>query len=60
MGRYKKLNAHHLINYTANKKLRLDKSNGITLCEMCHKKFHSKYGNKNNNKQQLDEFLQKR
>jgi len=51
------LNAHHIENYATNKKLRLDKSNGTTLCKDCHIKFHKKYGKKDNNKQQLDEFL---
>jgi len=54
-GKY--LNAHHIKNYTGNKKLRFIKSNGITLCNICHTKFHKMYGYKNNDKQQLKEFL---
>ncbi len=52
-----RLNAHHIINYSTNKSLRLIDSNGITMCLSCHKQFHKKYGIKNNNQQQLDEFL---
>ena len=52
-----KLNAHHFINYSSNKKLRFIKSNGITFCDICHTKFHKKYGYKKNNKKQLNNFL---
>jgi 5-methylcytosine-specific restriction endonuclease McrA len=55
VGKY--LNAHHIKNYSSNKKLRLVTSNGITFCKKCHIKFHKKYGTRNNNKQQLNEFL---
>ncbi len=52
-----KLNAHHIKGYANNKKLRIDKNNGITLCGQCHNELHKKYGYKNNNKIQLDEFI---
>ena len=52
-----KLNAHHILNYSTHKELRLKKSNGITFCKKCHKQFHIKYGIKNNNRIQLDKFL---
>lgn len=52
----KELNAHHIENYSTNKDLRLIKSNGITLCKKCHNKFHKKYGIKNNNSNQIEEF----
>jgi len=52
-----KINAHHIENYSSNKKLRLKISNGITLCSCCHKEYHSEYGKKNNNRCQLKEFL---
>ena len=51
------LNAHHIINYSSNKELRLDGDNGITMCKSCHKEFHHIYGKKNNTRQQLNEFL---
>ena len=51
------LNAHHILNYSSNKELRFEDSNGITFCQPCHKQFHKKYSNKNNTQEQLDEFL---
>lgn len=51
------LNAHHIKNYSTNKSLRLIGSNGVTFCVDCHKDFHHIYGYKNNNRQQLEEFL---
>lgn len=51
------LNAHHIESWGSNKELRLIKSNGICFCEKHHLEFHKKYGKKNNNKEQLDEFL---
>ena len=52
-----KLNAHHIQNYSSYKELRFEESNGISLCGKCHKKFHKKYGYKNNTQEQLDEFI---
>lgn len=56
------LEAHHIENFSTNKELRLDESNGITLCTNCHKvnikgSFHNTYGTKNNNRQQLEEYI---
>jgi 5-methylcytosine-specific restriction endonuclease McrA len=51
-----KLNAHHIEGYKHNKELRTDVNNGITLCESCHKKFHSIYG-KLTSSEQLKEYL---
>lgn len=51
-----KLHAHHIYNFSNNKNLRFEVCNGITFCDKCHRKFHKKYGNKNNLKQIL-EFL---
>ena len=53
----KKLIAHHIFNFKTHKSIRYDIDNGIILCEECHKKFHSTYGNKVNNDKQLNEFL---
>jgi len=36
------LNAHHIIPYAKDKSLRLEISNGITLCKDCHMKEHAR------------------
>lgn len=51
------LNAHHIENFSTNIEKRYAVSNGITLCNKCHNKFHLLYKTKNNNQKQLDEFL---
>lgn len=51
------LNAHHILNYWKYKHLRTEVSNGITLCETCHKGFHKKYGSKENTQEQLNQYL---
>ena len=53
------LNAHHIKNWKDNEDSRYDVDNGITLCRECHIEFHKIYGKKNNNIQQLNEFLDK-
>ena len=52
------LNSHHIESWGSCKKLRLDKDNGITFCKSCHKQFHKEYSYGNNNRQQLEEFLE--
>lgn len=56
-GNKDNLQVHHILNFLTHVKLRYDESNGITLCDNCHRLFHSKYGFKNNNLEQLKEFL---
>jgi len=51
------LNAHHINNFADFPELRTSIENGITLSEKAHKEFHYIYGNKNNTKEQLLEFL---
>lgn len=53
------LNAHHINNYSEHKELRTHLENGITFCKTCHMNFHKTYGYKNNNKNQIEEFLNK-
>lgn len=35
-----RLNAHHIKSYANHRELRYDVSNGVTLCEPCHKLVH--------------------
>lgn len=51
------LNAHHYFNYSEYEDFRTTIENGITLCSDCHKEFHKTYGYKNNNKLQIEEFI---
>lgn len=54
------LNAHHLNGYHWDKENRINVDNGITLCEECHKEFHHIFGNKNNTKEQYNEYMIKK
>lgn len=38
----KNLQAHHIVRFCDNPKLRFDINNGLTLCKECHKKVHKK------------------
>ena len=51
------LNVHHLDGYNWCKEKRTNIDNGITLCENCHKEFHSIYGKGNNTKEQFEHFI---
>jgi 5-methylcytosine-specific restriction endonuclease McrA len=50
------LNAHHIENFSSNIDKIFDLDNGITLCQNCHNIFHKRYGKRNNNVIQLNEF----
>lgn len=51
------IQAHHIKNFIQYPKLRYVFENGITLCNKDHREFHKKYGIKNNNVNQIKEFL---
>jgi len=52
------VNAHHIESYDVNEDLRTSINNGSTLCEECHRKFHSIYGNGNNTREQFAKFME--
>jgi hypothetical protein len=51
------LNAHHLDGWNWCKERRFDVSNGITLCDTCHNKFHNIFGYGENREIQFKEWL---
>lgn len=61
-GPQNNLEVHHIEPYVRSKELRTSLSNGITLCDKCHSvkfedSFHGVYGVFNNNKEQLQEYI---
>ena len=53
------LEVHHLDGYDWCVEKRTDETNGVTLCEDCHKSFHSIYKCGNNTKEQFEEWIGK-
>jgi 5-methylcytosine-specific restriction endonuclease McrA len=52
-----KFNAHHIVSFSRNKRLRLSINNGSCLCIPCHNEFHKTYGKQNNTREQFAEFI---
>jgi hypothetical protein len=56
------LEVHHIENFAINVNGRYDIYNSITLCKKCHSitiknSFHNTYGTRNNNREQLQEYI---
>ena len=54
------LQVHHINNFADFPELRTSIENGITLSKQSHFEFHKIYGRKNNSREQLLEFLNKK
>jgi len=52
----RKLNSHHLKNWKDHPKARYDVTNGVCLCEECHKAFHAENGKSCNTAAQYYQF----
>lgn len=52
-----RLVVHHVQNFADFPELRTSIENGITLSKETHNEFHKTYGKKNNNREQLNNFL---
>lgn len=48
---------HHLNSFTDFPHLRIDINNGITLCNSCHKDYHSKFGMKGATEDKFKEYI---
>lgn len=55
----KRLNAHHLNGWSWCISGRYEPSNAVTLCSMCHNKFHEEFGKGRNTVYQFDEFMRR-
>ena len=51
------LHPHHILNQYSNIAVMCNLNNGITFCKECHYSFHKKYGFRNNNEEQVINFL---
>lgn len=52
------INAHHIENWKDHPDKRYNLDNLVTLCEKCHKQFHSKYGWRHTDWNKLHDYLE--
>lgn len=55
-----KLHSHHKDGYKWCKERRIDITNGVCLCEKCHREFHNQYGYRDNTEAQYIEFKEEK
>lgn len=55
-----KLHPHHIRNFAEYEELRFAIDNGITFCRKHHADFHKIYGFKNNNQDQISDYIKKK
>ena len=53
---YGTLHSHHLDSYNSHEERRLDITNGVCLCEHCHRDFHHYYGYGENTEEDYLEY----
>ena len=58
-SKVREMHAHHLEAWNRAPDLRYDVSNGITLCQKCHMRFHYAYGFGDNTREQFEEWIEK-
>jgi len=53
----KPLEAHHLVGFSTDKSVGYDVSNGVCLCNECHRDFHIEFGYGYNTAEQFEEYI---
>ena len=56
-GSADRLHVHHIYPYAWYPNLRTELTNGIVLCNKCHRAYHNKHGNKKCNANQISNFI---
>ena len=59
-GTTDRLHVHHIYPYAWHPNLRTEPTNGIVLCNDCHRAYHNRHGNKKCNANQISNFIGRR